>query len=139
TADVETECNGLLTYDRAVAKLDPATAAIANWNSRERKVRVIAPNALYARVTWKYTVEQPGEDWMKPGYDDSKWQSGVGGFGANGTPGSVINTAWETNDIWLRRESVLATSDLRRARIQFHHDEDAKVYLNGILATQAPG
>jgi len=139
TADVETECNGLLTYDRAVAKLDPATAAIANWNSRERKVRVIAANALYGRVTWKYTVSQPDSDWMKPGFDDSKWQSGVGGFGANGTPGSVIHTAWETNDIWLRREFVLATTDLRGARIQFHHDEDAEVYLNGVLATQAPG
>ena len=139
TADVETECNGLLTYDRAIAKLDPATAAIANWNSRERKLRVIAPNALYARVTWKYTVNQPDSDWTKPGYDDSKWQSGIGGFGANGTPGSVINTPWEENDIWLRREFVLSASDLRGLRIQLHHDEDAEVYFNGVLATQAPG
>ena len=139
TADVETECNGLLTYDRAIAKLDPATVAIANWNSRERKLRVIAPNALYARVTWKYTVNPPDANWAKPGYDDSKWQSGVGGFGANGTPGSVINTPWDTNDIWLRREFVLDSTDLRGARIQFHHDEDAEVYLNGVLAIQAPG
>jgi beta-galactosidase/beta-glucuronidase len=139
TADVETECNGLLTYDRAVAKLDSATLAVANWNSRERKSRVIVPNALYARVVWKYTTNQPDGDWMKPGYDDSKWQSGAGGFGTEGTPGSVVNTPWEGNDIWLRREFVLETPDLRGARVQFHHDEDAEVYLNGLLAVQAPG
>jgi len=139
TADVETECNGLLTYDRAIAKLDPVTLATANWNSRERKSRVIVPNALYAHVTWKYTVNPPGADWTKPGYDDSEWQSGMGGFGTEGTPGSVINTTWDTNDIWLRREFVLDAPDLRGARIQFHHDEDAEVYLNGVLATRAPG
>jgi beta-galactosidase/beta-glucuronidase len=30
TTDIETECNGLLTYDRAVAKIDPATLRTAN-------------------------------------------------------------------------------------------------------------
>lgn len=30
TSDVETECNGLLTYDRAVVKVDPAAARRAN-------------------------------------------------------------------------------------------------------------
>ena len=139
TADVETECNGLLTYDRAIAKLDPTTAATANWNSRERKSRVIVPNALYAHVTWKYTVNPPDRAWIKPVYDDSKWQSGVGGFGTEGTPGSVVNTTWDTNDIWLRREFVLDAPDLRGARIQIHHDEDAEVYLNGVLALQTTG
>jgi hypothetical protein len=76
---------------------------------------------------------------VSPGYDDSKWQSGIGGFGAEGTPGSVINTAWDTSDIWLRREFVLDTTDLRGARLQFHHDEDAEIYLNGVRALQAPG
>jgi hypothetical protein len=139
TADVETECNGLLTYDRAVPKLDPAIAQAANWDSRERKSRVIVPNALYARVAWKYTTNQPDAQWMKPDYDDSKWQAGVGGFGTEGTPGSVINTTWNTGDIWLRREFALDAQDLPGARIQFHHDEDAEVYLNGVLATQASG
>ena len=137
TTDVETECNGLLTYDRAVAKLDPAVAAVAN--SQEWKTRVIVPNALDARVTWKFTTNQPDGEWTKPGYDDSKWQTGVGGFGTQGTPGAIVNTVWNTDDIWLRREFTLDGQDLRGARIQLHHDEDAEVYLNGVLATQLPG
>lgn len=139
TADVETECNGLLTYDRAVPKLDPAVADIANRGSRGKQVRVIAPDALNMRVTWKYTIDKPDDQWINRRFDDSKWQTGVGGFGSQGTPNTLINTPWKTNDIWLRREFVLDTLNLREARIQLHHDEDAEVYLNGVLAAGAPG
>jgi hypothetical protein len=140
TADVETECNGLLTYDRAVAKLAPAVAAAANRITREGQTRVIVPNALYGQVTWKYTTNQPNGQWMKPGYDDSKWQTGVGGFGTKGTPGAIVNTVWNTDDIWLRREFTLDTQDLRSVPIiQLHHDEDAEVYFNSVLATQQAG
>lgn len=139
TTDVETECNGLLTYDRAITKMEPETTEAANWDSRERRSRVIVPNALYARVTWKYTTNRPTAQWVEAGYDDSKWQTGVGGFGTQGTPGAVINTVWNSDDIWLRREFKLDTQDLRGAEIQMHHDEDAEVYLNGVLATQVPG
>ncbi len=139
TTDVETECNGLLTYDRAVAKVAPETAAMATWSSRERKSRVIVPNALYAHVTWKYTTNQPNAHWMEPGYEDSTWQTGVGGFGTQGTPGAVVNTVWDSDDVWLRREFVLDDKDLHGARIQIHHDEDAQVYLNGVKAIEEPG
>jgi hypothetical protein len=139
TADVETECNGLLTYDRAVAKLDPTVAEAAIRTGRETEFRILAPDALHARVTWKYTTATPGNDWMKPAFDDSKWSEGVGGFGAEGTPGTMINTLWNTNDIWLRREFVLNKEDAAHAKIQIHHDEDAEVYLNGALALHAPG
>ncbi len=43
TTDVETECNGLLTYDRAVAKLDPAVLQAANHGAnQETPLHVIA-------------------------------------------------------------------------------------------------
>jgi len=139
TADVETECNGLLTYDRAVAKLDPAIAEAIIRGTREQRLRVIVPNALYGRVAWKYTTEKPSNDWMSPSFDDSKWAEGTGGFGTKGTPGTVVNTTWDTKDIWLRRRFTLNTNDLAHAKIQLHHDEDAEVYLNGVAALQATG
>ena len=139
TADVETECNGLLTYDRAVIKLDPAVAEAAIRSGRETDIRVVAPDALQARVTWRYTTNAPSGDWIKPAFDDSKWSEGVGGFGAEGTPGTIINTTWNTYDIWLRREFALSKEDIANPKVQIHHDEDAEVYLNGILAVQAPG
>jgi hypothetical protein len=41
--------------------------------------------------------------------------------------------------IWLRREFVLTREEAANPKIQIHHDEDAEVYLNGVLAVQAPG
>jgi hypothetical protein len=97
------------------------------------------PNALHTNATWKYTFEKPDDQWTRMEYDDSKWTNGIGGFGTAGTPGSIVNTTWNSSDIWLRRTFVLNTQDLLGAKIQLHHDEDAEVYLNGVLATQQPG
>jgi len=135
--DVETECNGLLTYDRAVAKIDPAVVRAANRaENRERPLRVIASDALYGRVTWKYTTNAPAADWFEPEFNDTAWQKGQGGFGTEQTPEAVIGTLWDTADIWLRREFTIGHEDLRDAQIQVHHDEDAEIYFNGILAAR---
>jgi hypothetical protein len=139
TADVETECNGLLTYDRAVAKLDPAVLGAAIHSGRGKQYWAVAPDALQGRVVWKYTTEKPPDDWIKPNFDDSKWNEGIGGFGTEGTPGTIVNTTWNTSDIWLRRQFTLNKADLGDAKIQLHHDEDAEVYFNGVLAAREPG
>ncbi|HEU5123690.1 MAG TPA: glycoside hydrolase family 2 TIM barrel-domain containing protein [Verrucomicrobiae bacterium] len=135
TTDVETECNGLMTYDRAISKIDPAVAVAANTGkSREQPFDAIAPNALYGRVLWEYTTENPGDRWNQPDFDDTSWAEALGGFGTRDTPGSLVNTDWKTPDIWLRRKFNWNGQDLSNARIQIHHDEDAEVYLNGVLA-----
>ncbi len=137
TTDVETECNGLMTYDRAVSKLPPALLRAANQGTvREKPLRVIAPNALYARVTWKYTTSDPGSNWFAPAFNDTVWKKGIAGFGTEVTPGVAVGTTWNTRDIWLRREFTLGHEDLRDAQLQINHDEDAEVYLNGVLATR---
>lgn len=139
-ADVETECNGLMTYDRAVFKLDPATTLAANTSENQGKnYQVILPNALYRRVPWKYTIEKPDETWFKPEFTDANWKEGIGGFGTQGTPNTMLNTTWGTADIWLRREFTLGHEDLSHAVLQVHHDEDAEIYLNGVLAAKLPG
>jgi hypothetical protein len=136
TTDVETECNGLLTYDRAVTKLDLAAMQTANRGDIQKTLRVIAPNAIYGRVSWRYTTNDPGEQWVQSGFNDSAWQQGYGGFGTSQTPGALVETSWTTPEIWLRREFTLRDEDFRDARLQLHHDEDAEVYLNGVLATR---
>jgi len=140
TTDVETECNGLLTYDRAVTKIPPAVARAANrGEGRGPKPRVIIPNALHSRVSWKYALETPSTNWFKAGFDDSGWNEGLGGFGTEGTPGTIVRTTWKSPDIWLRREFVLNQEDLHGAKLQVHHDEDAEIYFNGVLAAQVTG
>jgi hypothetical protein len=140
TTDVETECNGLLTYDRAVSKIPSAVARAANLGDHRGSARrVIVPNALHSRVSWKYATEMPENNWFSPGFDDSGWKDGLAGFGTEGTPQTVVRTAWNTADIWLRREFELSQEGLRGARMQLHHDEDAEIYLNGVLAARVDG
>ena len=87
---------------------------------------------------WKYTTNKPAESWFEVGFGDSKWDSGKGGFGREGTPGSKVNTKWHTSDIWLRKDFRLAAIP-KTLRIHLHHDEDARVYLNGKLILDRKG
>lgn len=135
--DVETEINGLATYDRAVVKIDVARAAAAN-RGQFAPERVIVPTAREEAVAWRYALESPSDDWTQPEFDDGAWPQGRGGFGAQGTPGAVIGTEWKTGDIWLRREFELEAMP-REPVLVIHHDEDVEVFLNGVPAAKADG
>jgi hypothetical protein len=138
--DVETERNGLLTYDREVAKVDPFELARINSSLHPRALsRVVVTDARLGPATWKYTFQTPGTNWFTPGYDVSTWQSGAAGFGTPGTPGALDETLWNSADIWLRREFAIGKEDLRGLKLEAHHDEDAEIYLNGVLAAKLPG
>ena len=140
TTDVETECNGLLTYDRAVNKIDPAVLQAANRGEFPGPpMKIVMADAALGRTKWKYTFEKPDEDWFKPAFDASGWKEGPGGFGTAGTPGSFPNTTWDTADIWLRSEFTLGAEDLSGLKLRVYHDEDASIYLNGVLALQLKG
>ncbi len=140
TADVETECNGLQTYDRAVAKIPADILLAANHGEISGPpMKVILADALFGRTTWKYTMEKPADDWAKSNFDASAWKEGAGGFGTTGTPGGYPNTTWDTSDIWLRRDFTLGLEDMTRLKLQIFHDEDAEVYLNGVLAAKLDG
>ncbi len=141
--DIETECNGLLTYDRRVIKMP--IDVIAKAVSRGEfpglpRYRIIVPTAQDDdKIRWKYTLEKPPENWFKPEFDDSGWKDGFGGFGTKGTPGAIVRTEWRTSDIWLRREFTLppmTKEELTRLMLRIHHDEDAEVYINGVLAAK---
>lgn len=80
---------------------------------------------------WKYTFVPPTDGWKQADYDDSKWQSGYGGFGTRGTPNSRIGTVWDTDHIWLRRTYDLEAIPKKPALL-VHHDEDTEVFLNGV-------
>jgi hypothetical protein len=140
TTDVETECNGLLTYDRAVLKLDAARTLAANrGDDRGPRMKVVLPDAQLGRSLWRYTTAKPGDDWFRPGFDVTAWKEGASGFGTGITPGARVNTLWETSDIWLRREFSLPAEDIAGLKLRVYHDEDAEIYLNGVLALKLTG
>jgi hypothetical protein len=113
----------------------------SNWASIPvpPKVTVIIPAADTEASTWNYTTEKPAGEWMSPNFDDSSWKCGRSGFGTKGTPGAIIGTTWQTDDIWLRR--VVEVPSFTPDDIQgwLYHDEDAEVYINGVLALKVSG
>ena len=97
------------------------------------------PTADEHPVQWRYTLEPPVAEWVKPGFDDSAWRVGTAGFGTKGTPGAIIGTEWKTPNIWLRREFTLPDRPLKHPRLRFIYDEDPEVCLNGVLAAKRTG
>ncbi|HEU5072162.1 MAG TPA: glycoside hydrolase family 2 TIM barrel-domain containing protein [Verrucomicrobiae bacterium] len=139
-SDVETECNGFQTYDRKVLKVDAARVSQANSQHVVLPSGVsLLPNAQQGDYLWRFTTEPPATDWMQPAFDVSGWAERPGGFGTSLTPGAIIGTDWKTSDIWLRRQFVITGMVPPALHLVIHHDENAEVYLNGVLAALLPG
>jgi hypothetical protein len=114
----------------------PSSAALDTV--KEGKALHILPDARNSSPAWEFTTQKPGDNWFDISFDDSKWQTSLGGFGRKGTPGSVVRTNWHTPDIWLRRDFRLGDIPGNLA-LHLHHDEDVEIYLNGGLVHTAKG
>lgn len=138
TTDVEGEVNGLMTYDREVIKMDESRVRDANLGKGPRvEVVPLIKTAQDEPAEWKYTTTNPGEGWEKPGFDDSSWKKGKSGFGTDGTPGGVVNTTWNTPEIYLRREIDIPAEAVADAEFIWHHDEAGAIFINGVRAARS--
>jgi hypothetical protein len=132
--DTEGEIDGLITSDREVFKADPKVIADANhgvfpaWNPD------LVPTSMDDPQRWNYTTSNPADNWAMPGFDDSAWRSGPGGFGDL----AFMNTRWKTADIWIRRTVTLPATLRERLDLKIIADDIAEVYVNGVLAGTAP-
>jgi len=144
TTDVEIEVNGLMTYDRAVVKMDEAriTEAAKKLYETPPEMRVLVETSEFSPHTWRYTTTQPDSAWFESVFDDSAWKTSPAGFGAGDLPRAVdvLRTPWTTPDIWIRRRFDLdAEPQSNRLMLIIQHDEDAEVYLNGTLVRKLKG
>ncbi|MBN2512851.1 MAG: hypothetical protein JXB18_07945, partial [Sedimentisphaerales bacterium] len=141
TTDVEVEVNGLLTYDRAVFKMDKSSLIKAHKKLYlpMPKVQTLIPSSQTQAQSWKYTTTTPAENWFQTQFNDAAWTAGKGGFGTQSTPGAVVGTEWKSGEIWLRRTFELSETPKGDIALTIHHDEDAKVYINGTLVAELSG
>jgi hypothetical protein len=103
------------------------------------KITVVVPTSQTTPAIWRYTTKKPADDWMKSDFDASNWNEGPGTFGTKGTPGAVVRTTWNTDDIWLRREITLPDGNYPNLQFYVDHDEDVEIYVNGTLAATENG
>jgi hypothetical protein len=142
--DVETECNGMLTYDRVVVKPDLNRVAAVNRGDFSKMppppvVKPIVPTSEQDGQQWRYTFEKPSVVWFKSDFNDSQWKTGLGGFGTEGTPSAIVRTQWKTTDIWLRCTVIVPDQEFTSLQFRLHHDEDAEIYVNGLPAGRFGG
>ena len=97
------------------------------------------PTAAAGPAEWRYTTTEPAAGWHAEGFDAARWDQGKSGFGTNGTPGAIVRTEWKTKDLWLRRAFTLEALPEGRVQLLIHHDEDAEVWINGVLAARLRG
>ena len=140
TTDVEVEVNGVMTYDREVIKLSPESIA-ANRRMYETPPRIthLVPASDRESHVWRYTTTAPAANWFDAAFDDRAWPSGPAGFGARDTRFANVGTEWRTPDIWLRRTVDLPATAPAAPHLRVFHDDEAKVYLNGVLVAELPG
>jgi len=138
TTDCEIEVNGVMTYDRAVVKLSPESIAANRtlYTPAPRVTHVVAA-ADRSPSTWRYTTSAPSDAWMQAAFDAASWTEAPGGFGAKDTRFARVGTEWKTPDIWLRRTVTLADVP-PTLQLRVFHDDDAEIYLNGVLAATLP-
>lgn len=84
--------------------------------------------------TWRYVLKAPAEGWQKPGFSDTVWASAPAPFG-HALGG--VRTEWTADDIWLRRTFTLKKA-LASPFLSVLHDDDAEIYIDGVLAATAP-
>lgn len=132
-----------LLYDRAIwakwAGRDVTRAANYAPMPTPPALMGVLSTAEESSKLWKYVLQKPEATWVEPNYDDSNWRQGRAGFGTRGTPGAVIRTQWSTPEIWLRRTVTLPELNGATPYLRVHHDEDAEIYLNGVLAAALKG
>ena len=139
--DVETEINGLITYNR---KLKADVNLFKTINERIINQNVVTvvdvlPNSGKVPQTWKYTTTKPVDTWNTPTFIDTKWISAPGGFGS---PKPAGGTLWNTPDIWLRMQFTVTDvnkDEVAKLALYLIHDENCEVYINGSMATSLYG
>ncbi|WP_293954596.1 MULTISPECIES: glutaminase family protein [unclassified Sphingobacterium] len=98
----------------------------------EAELLPLARLGEHAAWTGSYVVNEPAPDWMKPSFDARQWKTGAAPFGTKDKEPNV-ETDWQEPKIWVRREVELS-EDLKgkSVYIEFTHDDDAILYVNGI-------
>ena len=91
-------------------------------------------------ATWLYTTVEPGRGWNAREFNAEGWSVGKTGFCSEGMPTIPRNTVWNTPTIWMRNSVEVPHPLLDQLYVlRVAHDDDLRVYLNGVKIYQRVG
>ena len=133
-----------MTYDREVIKFDvdrDGEVAQGSCSARRRSAaNVVADLARRPRRSGATRPTKPADGWEKPDFDAATWTEGDGGFGTKGTPGTRRpHRVEDARHLAPPRRSSSKELPTGELLLRIHHDEDAEVYINGVLAAKVAG
>jgi hypothetical protein len=99
--------------------------------------RAVIPTVREQPYRARYTFRKPAAGWEKPGFAAAAWREGPAPFTDNK---SEHGTTWTEGNVWVRR--TVRVADPRTTgplRVLMQHDDEAEVYLNGVLLTRQAG
>ncbi|MCR5890919.1 DUF4965 domain-containing protein [Hymenobacter sp. J193] len=101
-------------------------------------LRAIIPIAAETPYSARYTFEAPAAGWEQPAFTTgASWKIGPAPF-TNNT--SQAGTQWTSRDVWVRRSLKLSGArPTGKLVLLLLHDDDAEVYLNGVLLLKQGG
>ena len=106
----------------------------------EAVLEPLAPVSQQQEWIGKYTMTQPAENWMQPGFNDKKWNEGPAAFGTttrrNREP--TAKTEWAVEQIWVRRIIDLQQDITgKTVYLNYSNDDEAVFYINGVQVFSA--
>ncbi len=94
----------------------------------------IAPASDTSPQSWRVSYSDPGDGWQKPDYSDVGWKVELGAFGNNVPFPALVQTMWDSPDIYIRRTVDISAHDLSTVQIWSLLYGESDVYINGVLA-----
>lgn len=83
---------------------------------------------------WRYTFDQPGDDWISTGFYDDGWRIGEKGFASQEVRGSSVirkQTEWTGQEIWIRKKFTPAPAPTGNLQLLVNHSGPAEIYIDG--------
>lgn len=116
--------------DHALVGIAEVDGELYRFLGMESKVyETIIPASDEENYTVTYTEETPDANWLNADYDASAWKTGEAPFSDDK---SRAKTLWESDDLYYRRTFDLANTDLDQLYVKLRHDDNVKVFVNGV-------
>jgi len=133
TTDVESEVNGLMTYDRKILKFDPELMRQLSGRLYQPvpKAVTLLTESEHLPQVWNYSTENTDALWTSDDYDDSNWKMGIAPFADKTTAYIRLGTRWSQNELWLRRSFNLNDTGKDLRLIVYYTVGAGEIYING--------